>query len=75
VIGGLDQWATLRDGTPDDAVAQAREALAQTSNRGLIVGPGCVLAMNTPDDNVAAVVRALGGPLKPVPGIRPTASR
>jgi hypothetical protein len=26
--------------------------------------------MNTPDDNVAAVVRALGGPLKPVPGIK-----
>jgi hypothetical protein len=29
-----------------------------------------VLTMNTPDDNVAAVIRALGGPLKPVPGIR-----
>jgi hypothetical protein len=27
--------------------------------------------MNTPDDNVAAVVRALGGPLKPVPGVTP----
>jgi hypothetical protein len=26
--------------------------------------------MNTPDDNVAAVVRALGGPLKLVPGIK-----
>ena len=26
--------------------------------------------MNTPDANVAAVVKALGGPLKPVPGIR-----
>jgi uroporphyrinogen decarboxylase len=75
VIGGLDQWATLRDGTPDDAVAQAREAVAQTSGTGLIVGPGCVLAMNTPDDNVAAVIRALGGPLKPVPGIRPAAPR
>jgi len=29
-----------------------------------------VLTMNTPDENVAAVVKALGGPLKPVPGIR-----
>ena len=71
VIGGLDQWATLRDGSPDSAVAEARDAVAQTDGVGLIVGPGCVLAMNTPDDNVAAVVRALGGPLKPVPGIRP----
>jgi hypothetical protein len=29
-----------------------------------------VLAMNTPDENVSAVVRALGGPLKPIPGIK-----
>jgi uroporphyrinogen decarboxylase len=70
VIGGLDQWATLRDGTPEAAVAQVRDAVAQTDGTGLIVGPGCVLTMNTPDANVAAVVRALGGPLKPVPGIR-----
>lgn len=70
VIGGLDQWATLRDGTPDAAMAQAKDAIAQTGGTGIIVGPGCVLAMNTPDENVSAVVRALGGPLKPVPGIR-----
>ena len=47
------------------------DAIAQTGGTGLIVGPGCVLPMNTPDANVAAVVRSLGGPLKPVPGIRP----
>jgi len=70
VIGGLDQWATLRDGTPEASLAQAKDAIAQTGGTGLIVGPGCVLAMNTPDENVSAVVRALGGPLKPVPGIR-----
>lgn len=69
VIGGLDQWATLRDGTPEASVAQAKDAVAQAGGTGVIVGPGCVLAMNTPDENVSAVVRALGGPLKPVPGI------
>jgi uroporphyrinogen decarboxylase len=74
VIGGLDQWATLRDGTPEAAMAQARDAVAQTGGTGLIVGPGCVLTMNTPDDNVAAAIRALGGPLKPVPGIKPNNS-
>src|SRR5262249_19813775 len=72
VIGGLDQWATLRDGTPASAEAQARDALAQTEGMGLIVAPGCVLAMNTRNENVAAVVRALGGPLKPIPGIKPS---
>lgn len=71
VIGGLDQWTTLRDGTPEQAVAEAQDAIAQTGGLGVIVGPGCVLQMNTPDPNVAAVVRALGGPLKKIPGVTP----
>jgi hypothetical protein len=45
--------------------------VAQTGGRGLIVAPGCVLMADTPDANVAAVVKALGGPLKPIPGLRP----
>ena len=71
VIGGLDQWTTLRDGTPEQAVAEAQDAIAQTGGLGVIVGPGCVLQMNTPDTNVAAVVQALGGPLKKIPGVTP----
>jgi uroporphyrinogen decarboxylase len=69
VIGGLHQWKTLRDGTPEQAAAEAKDAIAQTEGTGLIVAPGCVLPMNTPDDNVAAVVQALGGPLKKIPGV------
>jgi uroporphyrinogen decarboxylase len=68
VAGGVDQWKTLRDGTPEQAVAETEDALAQTNGRGLIVAAGCVLPMDTPDPNVAAVVRRLNGPLKPVPG-------
>ena len=68
LAGGLDQWKTLRDGTPDAAVAQTDDALSQAEGRGLIVAAGCVLPMETPDANVAAVIRRLGGPLKPVPG-------
>ena len=70
VIGGLHQWRTLRDGTPDASVAEAKDAVTQTHGRGLIVGPGCVLPMNTSDAYVAAVVRELGGPLKPLPGVQ-----
>ena len=68
LAGGLDQWKTLRDGTPEEAVAQTDNALAQTEGRGLVIAAGCVLPMDTPDANVAAVIRRLGGPLKPVPG-------
>jgi uroporphyrinogen decarboxylase len=70
VCGGLDQWRTLREGTPEAAVAEVEEALTQTRGRGLIVAPGCVLMADTPDANVAAVVKALGGPLKPIPGLK-----
>lgn len=70
VCGGLDQARTLRDGTPETAAAAVEDAIAQTGGRGLIVAPGCVLMANTPDANVAAVVKALGGPLKPIPGLR-----
>jgi len=70
VIGGLHQWKTLRDGTAEQAVAEVRDAIAQTAGTGLIVGPGCVLPMNTPDATVAAVVQTLGGPLKRIPGIK-----
>jgi uroporphyrinogen decarboxylase len=71
VCGGLDQVRTLRDGTPEAAAAEARDAVAQVQGTGLIVAPGCVLMMGTPDATVAAVVTALGGPLKPIPGLKP----
>jgi uroporphyrinogen decarboxylase len=71
VVGGLDQWKTLREGTPEAAAAEAAEAVAQVGGTGVIVGPGCVLPMKTPDATVAAVIRSLGGPLKPIPGIAP----
>ena len=70
VIGGLHQWKTLHSGTPEQAVAETQDAIAQTNGRGLVIGPGCVLPMNTPDANVAAVVKELGGPLKPLPGVQ-----
>lgn len=69
VLGGLDPWGTLRDGTAALAVAEVEDALAQTGGLGLIVGPGCLLPPHTPDATVAAVVRALGGALEPLPGV------
>jgi len=71
VLGGLDQWRTLRDGTPEQAVAETKDAIAQTGGVGVILGPGCVLPSNTPDANVAAVVQTLGGPLRKIPGVTP----
>lgn len=69
VLGGLGQWKTMRGGTAEQAVAEVEDAIAQTGGIGLIVGPGCVLPVDTPDATVAAVVRALGGPLRPILGV------
>jgi uroporphyrinogen decarboxylase len=61
VIGGLNQWATLRDGAPEEVRAEAGDAVAETDGIGLIVGSGCVLPRGVPDANVVAAVKALGG--------------
>jgi uroporphyrinogen decarboxylase len=39
--------------------AEVRDALAQTGGRGVIIGPGCVLPLATPDAHLAAVVAAV----------------
>ncbi|MFQ5830491.1 MAG: uroporphyrinogen decarboxylase family protein [Candidatus Methylomirabilia bacterium] len=65
VIGGLNQWGTLKEGTPEEIRAEVKDAVDQTAGIGLIVGPGCVVPPPVPDDNVVAVVRALGGSIKP----------
>lgn len=70
VCGGLHQASTLLQGTADAAVTEAREAVASVGGTGVIVAPGCVLMAGTPDATVAAVVTALGGPLKPIPGLK-----
>jgi uroporphyrinogen decarboxylase len=59
VMGGLDQWRTLRDGTPARAAAETRDAIAQTGGIGVIIGPGCVVPPNAPDANLSAVVEAV----------------
>jgi uroporphyrinogen decarboxylase len=61
VVGGLDQWSALKDGSPDAAQAQVRDALAQTGGRGLILGAGCVLPAGVSDATLVAVIKSLGG--------------
>ena len=64
VIGGLDQWGALRDGTPDAASAEAQDALAQTGGRGIILGPGCVLPSQTSDLALVEVIKSIGGQVR-----------
>jgi uroporphyrinogen decarboxylase len=61
VIGGLDQWGALRDGDSGAALAQARDALAQTGGLGVILGAGCVLPVGASDTTLVSLVKSLGG--------------
>ena len=60
LVGGLSQQHTLLSGDPRDVAAEVRDALAQTGGgSGLIVGPGCVLPIPTPDSNIRAAIGTL----------------
>jgi len=61
VIGGLDQWTTLKNGGGEAAQAQARNALDQVDGRGLILGAGCVLPVGVSDATLVSLIKSLGG--------------
>lgn len=54
VAGGIDEWGALQT-DPPSALAQAREAIAQTGGRRFILAAGCVIPMDTPEANIRAV--------------------
>jgi uroporphyrinogen decarboxylase len=58
LVGGLDEWRTLREGPAAAIAAETRDAIDQTAGVGLIVAPGCVLPLDVPDTHLAAVVDA-----------------
>lgn len=60
VIGGIHEQA-IATMTADEAAAQAKDAVAATSGRHMMVGPGCVIPITTPAENIAAVLRAVRG--------------
>lgn len=58
VVGGLDEWEALQDG-PAAAIEQVREAMLQTGGQRFILAPGCVIPIDTPEENIRAVRMAV----------------
>lgn len=60
LLGNIRPTAVMYQGTPDDVRDNARECLAKAwdSPRGYILGLGCGLPINTPPENIHALVRA-----------------
>jgi len=61
VAGGLNEKETLLKGPASAVAAQVADAIGQTGGTGVIVTPGCVLPLATPDECLAAAVRAVKG--------------
>jgi uroporphyrinogen decarboxylase len=57
--GGISRWS-LHEETPDKALREMEEALAQTNGRRLLLGTGCVLMVTTPTGNIRKLRAALG---------------
>jgi uroporphyrinogen decarboxylase len=52
--GGVSQWSIHQE-SPEQALAEARDALAQTGGRRLVLGTGCVIMATTPTRNIRAL--------------------
>lgn len=55
VLGGIDHNRIFRTGSPEEARDQVLDAVEQAGYNQLIVAPGCVITVDTPEENIQAV--------------------
>jgi uroporphyrinogen decarboxylase len=61
LVGGINEWETLAAKSRDAVIAEVRDAIAQTGGRGFVLAAGCVIAVDTPEENIRAVVDVARG--------------
>jgi uroporphyrinogen decarboxylase len=59
VCGGLDRWRDLVRGTPEQILARAHEAIAETGGQRFVLGTGCVTPIVAPRANLRAAREAV----------------
>jgi uroporphyrinogen decarboxylase len=59
LVGGINEWQTLLKGPPAAIQAEIQDAIAQTGGRRYMIGPGCVLPINTPPPHIRAAREAV----------------
>ncbi len=55
ILGGLQRKSTLLTGTPADIISEAKKSVEEVDGSGFILGPGCMLMMNTPRINILTI--------------------
>ena len=62
IMGGLSNHkGPLTDGTPDEIRAEVKKVVAESGNRGFILGTDCTIPTGTPYSNLRIAVDALEG--------------
>ena len=59
LVGGVEETRTLASGPLEAIRTQVADAIRQTGGRRLMVGPGCVVPIATPEAHLRAVVDAV----------------
>lgn len=58
LVGGINELDTLTGKSREAVNAQARDAISQTNGRGFVLSTGCVILVDTPEENIRAVIEA-----------------
>jgi uroporphyrinogen decarboxylase len=63
LLGGIDSNGIVRKGPPQEAAGQVSTAIknADTALSHLIVAPACVIPIDTPVENIDAIIRVVKG--------------
>ena len=59
LIGGVEEYTTLFNGTDEEVKAQLTDAINQVPDGRLILGPGCCVPLNVPEDRLELAKKIL----------------
>ncbi len=63
LVGGINQEGAIATGTVEEIALEVQDAIEQIHGRHLILGAGCVIPIETAEDNIGALRKAAGLPL------------
>ena len=61
LVGGINEWGALSEAAPAEIEGEIRQAIDQTAGLRFMVGPGCVVPIDTPAENLRAARKAVEG--------------
>lgn len=59
ILGGVEESEFLLNKKPEDVKQHVKNIIRQAGGKRLIIGPGCVLPINIPEENILAIKEAL----------------